>query len=202
MTPLPKALVFDLGGVIVDFAGLADLPRLLPDPLTEDEVRARWISCKSVSAFERGELSNDAFAQSFLAEWRLQMTPEAFLALFRAWLKAPYEGVADILAALRPRFILACLSNTNALHWRDMHERYDLPALFEHRYASHLLRRMKPDPEVFAFIAKDLGFDPGEIVFFDDGIENVEGARAVGMAAHQVRGVAELKATLVELNLL
>ena len=39
-------------------------------------------------------------------------------------------------------------------------------------------------------------------MFFDDNVVNVEGARAFGIEAHVVRGLAETRARLVELDLL
>lgn len=45
----------------------------------------------------------------------------------------------------------------------------------------------KPDPAVFRLAAARLGVDPAACAFVDDLVENVEGARATGMAAHLYR---------------
>ena len=200
--PSPKVLLFDLGGVLVDFAGLRELPDLLEEALPLDEMRRRWLASPAILAFERGRITADDFARQFLAEWRLGLEPEAFIALFRSWNRAPLEGAHELLARLRPRHRLACLSNTNELHWEDILDGHGLRPCFDHHYASHLLRLAKPDPEIFTHVAADLGHPPADIVFFDDGLENVESARATGMQAHRVEGITELTARLVELDLL
>ena len=198
----PKVLLFDLGGVLVDFVGLRAFSSLLPEPLSPEEVRRRWEASEVFDAFQRGEVSAEAFAQGILAEWRIALDPTAFIALFRSWNRAPLDGAHTLLARLRPRFTLACLSNTNEVHWEDILDGHGLRPHFDRHYASHLLRMAKPDPEIYGLVAADLGRAPAEVVFFDDGPENVEGARAAGMEAHRVEGIAELTATLDRLGLL
>jgi putative hydrolase of the HAD superfamily len=45
----------------------------------------------------------------------------------------------------------------------------------------------KPDPEAFEFVAAQLGVPLSRILFLDDTLRNVEGARHVGMQAEQIR---------------
>ena len=52
-----KVILFDLGGVLIDFAGLREIEKMLTPPLTPEEVRHRWITSRSVVDFERGLLS-------------------------------------------------------------------------------------------------------------------------------------------------
>ena len=49
-------LLFDLGGVVIDFAGFDELSHLLPGGVSRDEVRERWISSPFVQRFERDGL--------------------------------------------------------------------------------------------------------------------------------------------------
>lgn len=41
----------------------------------------------------------------------------------------------------------------------------------------------KPDTEIYRFFCKKFALDPSECLFFDDRLENVEGAKAAGMNA-------------------
>ncbi|MDJ0944682.1 MAG: HAD family phosphatase [Kiloniellales bacterium] len=198
----PKVLLFDLGGVLVDFAGLREFPALLEDAPPSSEIRRRWEGSAAMAGFQRGEISTAEFARIFSAEWGLVLDTEAFIALFRSWNRAAFDGAHALLARLRPRFTLACLSNTNEVHWEDILDGHGLRSCFDHHYASHLLGMLKPDPEIYGFVAQDLGRAVSEIVFFDDGPDNVEGARAAGMEAHQVEGIADLEATLAARGLL
>ena len=143
-----------------------------------------------------------SFPPTTLPEWRLALDPRAFLALFRAWNRGPFEGALDLLDRLRPHYTLACLSNTNAVHWEDILDGHGLRPCFDRHYASHLLGMAKPDPEVYGFVAEDLGRAAAEIVFFDDSLENVAGAQDLGMKAYRVEGLAELSRRLDALGLL
>jgi putative hydrolase of the HAD superfamily len=42
---------------------------------------------------------------------------------------------------------------------------------------------MKPDPRIYRLAAESVGLETTEVLFVDDFIENVEGAKAVGMQA-------------------
>ena len=77
-----------------------------------------------------------------------------------------------------------------------------LKPVLERPFLSHELGSMKPSPEVFAQVARELGCAPGEIAFFDDGPENVDGAAMAGLSAHQTVGPAALRNVLRELGLL
>ena len=45
MSTRPSVLLFDLGGVLVDFSGIEDLRPLLPVPLDDEALLARWAAC-------------------------------------------------------------------------------------------------------------------------------------------------------------
>jgi putative hydrolase of the HAD superfamily len=188
--------MFDLGGVLVNSIGLAALQRLLPQ-WSADEIAARWQGSTAVGRFERGRSDVASFAREFLAEWPLAMTPGAFIAEFSSWVTGFYPGALALLAGLRRRHTLACLSNTNPAHWAKMGG--DLDA-FDHRIASHLVGRMKPEPEIYAEALRQVGVAAHEVIFFDDLAVNVAAARAAGLLAHQVRGVSETQAALRRLG--
>lgn len=197
-----RVLLFDLGGVLVDWRGLAELERLTAPRHSRAEVRRRFAASPTIRDFETGRCDRRAFAERFVEEWDLDLAPAAFLELFRSWLRGPFPGTLESLAALRGRFRLACLSNTNEMHWAHMMGDLGLAAALDHRYASHELRLMKPDPAIFRQVVEDLAVDPSAVVFFDDGEANVEAARAIGMESHLVDPAEGVQPTLRALGLL
>jgi putative hydrolase of the HAD superfamily len=78
----------------------------------------------------------------------------------------------------------------------------DLKPVLHRPFVSHELGLMKPAPEVYTQVARELGCAPGEIAFFDDGPENVDGAAKAGLSAHQTVGPAALRSVLRDLGLL
>lgn len=194
--PATRVLLFDLGGVLVDFAGFSELGALCP--LGESEIRARWLDSPAVRAFERGALTPQEFARRFVAEWHLALAPEHLLAEFIRWNRGLYPGAERLLRRLRASHRVACLSNSNESHWAAWPE---LPGLFDDAFLSHQLSAVKPDAEIFERAIERLGVDPAAILYFDDSAPNVEAARRAGMAAHQVAGLAALERRLAALGL-
>lgn len=198
----PELLLFDLGGVLVEFSGFRDLRPLLRVPLSESEIRQQWIACPTIRAFEIGQLTPLQFAEHFVAAWNVAIPPAAFLREFRTWTRGFLRGAGELLAALQGRVRLACLSNSNATHWERNAQELEIFAHFEAALSSHMFGCHKPDPLIYQRALAALHVEPEAVVFFDDVATNVEAARAVGITAFQVAGVVELRTCLCALGLL
>ena len=97
-----------------------------------------------------GDARASEFAAAFIEEWGLAIGHDEFLARFAAWVGAPYPETAELLSGLGGRHTLACLSNTNAVHWESLRRMDGLRPVLERPFVSHELGLMKPSPEVFA----------------------------------------------------
>ena len=190
------AVVFDLGGVLADFGGVGPM-RDLAGIDSDEEVWRRWLTCQWVRRFERGDCSAEDFAAGVVSDWDLPVTPEAFLEGFRTWLAAPFPGAEDLVRAVRRAVPVACLSNTNTVHWEGCASRWTIMELFDARFLSFQLGLVKPDREMFEYAAKTLGSEPARLLFLDDNPLNVEAAISVGFVAAHVRGVEEARRALV-----
>jgi len=186
-------VLFDLGGVLVENTGEQGLSSLLPYQLSRQEIWARWLASEAVRRFERGQISPQVFAARFIEEWRLELEPAAFIESFVAWPTGLFDGAAALVRNLRARHRVACLSNTNALHWARLPE---LPVLFDSIFASHLTGFLKPDREAFEHVLRELDVRAEAIWFFDDLLQNVEAACKIGIRAVQVATFAELEPAL------
>jgi glucose-1-phosphatase len=72
-----------------------------------------------------------------------------------------------------------------------------LTRAFPHHFASHLIRKIKPDAEAFQHVTDALRCEPHEVIYLDDNDMNVVAARSAGMQSVRVRGIAEAKRALV-----
>jgi glucose-1-phosphatase len=195
-------ILFDLGGVLVDVEGVAAFQRLLSRPLPQEEVWQRWLTASPwVSTFESGQCTPEAFAAGIVAEWDLTVTAEAFLDAFRSWPKRLFPGVQDMLALLAPHCTLACLSNTNSVHWPHIRDTLGLSGLLHRYYLSHEIGHLKPAHAAFEHVLADLRCTPDCVVFLDDNQLNVDAAQAVGLQAYRTVGIAEVQTTLRALGL-
>jgi putative hydrolase of the HAD superfamily len=194
-----KVILFDLGGVLIENNGRAALTAMLARPLPASEMWRKWLDSPTVRQFERGRISSDEFASSFVREWDIDLEPAEFIREFATWPRGLYDGAEALLHGLKGTHRLACLSNTNAIHWQRFPQ---LHALFDSCFLSHEMGHVKPDREAFDYTVDKLGIAAGEIYFFDDLLPNVAAARAIGMNAFQVDDFAGIEPILRKERLL
>jgi putative hydrolase of the HAD superfamily len=198
-----ELLLFDFGGVLVEFAGPKELGAHLRWPSTPDIILKRWTECPHTDEFERGKLSPAQWAERFIRDWDVNLTPEDFLTKFTTWSRRVLPGAKELLEQLRERYRLAALSNSNELHWERNTNELRIIELFEFAISSHEVGLCKPDPQIFQLaIDRAKVSSPDAIVFFDDLAANVEAAHSAGLRAYQVRGVEELRDRLIRERLL
>lgn len=199
----PELLLFDFGGVLVEFAGPKELGQHLRWPSTPEVILERWTRCPHTDEFERGRLAPAQWAERFIHDWDVDLTPEDFLAKFTTWSRRVLPGAKELLEQLRGRYRLAALSNSNELHWERNTNELRIIELFEFAISSHQVGSCKPHPDIYKVAidrAKVSSCDA--IVFFDDLAANVAAAQSAGMRAYQVRGVDQLRERLVSEGLL
>lgn len=195
----PSCLLFDLGGVLVRNAVFDRLNALLPAPVAIDELKATLLASPAYRAFELGTTSPADFARDFVTELALGCTPADFIREFETWPEGFYPGATELLAELRGNYTIACLSNSNAIHWA----RFDgFREHFDVALSSHLLKLIKPDAACFRQALVACSAHAGEALFFDDAAVNVEAARECGIRSFHVRDFDELQITVQELGLL
>jgi len=195
-------LLFDLGGVLVEFSGVRDVAPFLRERLSESEILERWRHCPHTHQFGLGKLSQQDFGERFVRDWNLNLSPEDFLREFRTWSKQLLPGAAELLGSLRLRFRLAALSNSNELHWERNTDDLGLIGSFEVAISSHQIGIHKPDPRAYLIALERLKVAPEAVMFFDDVPAHVEAACQLGIHAFQVEGVGDVRARLAREGIL
>ena len=71
--------------------------------------------------------------------------------------------------------------------------------LFERVFVSAELGLLKPEPEIYRHIARELDIELGRMVFIDNKAVNVDGATALGVTGHVFTGVEGLRTFLASL---
>jgi putative hydrolase of the HAD superfamily len=193
-------VLFDLGGVLVDPGGVEPMRRL-SGLESEEEVWARWLACRWVRQFERGHCSPAEFAAGVVADWGLELEPDAFLAEFGSWTGRAFPGALEFVRAVREQVPVACLSNMNAVQWLAHYDGTPLLDEFEYRFLSFELGMVKPDAETFLAVAERMPAPPERVFFVDDNAVNVEAAAAAGFVSRRARGVDEARAALREVGI-
>jgi putative hydrolase of the HAD superfamily len=196
----PKLLLFDFGGVLIEWEGVQPLLDLTNYRITAEQARRFWLESEWVREFERGRCSPEDFASGVISELELGLNPAQFIEAFLTWDRGPVPGAIEILERLKGKIPLACLSNNNILHWTRLQKEYDILQFFQHCFVSHEIGLVKPDRSIFVYILSKLPYKPGEILFFDDNPENVEAANRSGIPGCQTKGIKELNLVLEKLG--
>ena len=186
-----KALIFDLGGVIID----VDVPETLRQfaalsGRTGDEIYDLYRSTSAFNDFEKGLIDASQFRRTVRALLDVpaasdQQLNDAWNAMIRS---IPLEKI-ELLKRLKESYEVFILSNTNDLHV-DYVNHTILPPLksvrsfdecVHHVYYSHLMKMRKPDEEIFQYLLDAHNLDPSDTVFLDDNEENIAAATRLGM---------------------
>ncbi len=180
-----EAIIFDFGGVMVDFRQLDSFQKqearleLQPGKLAE----ILWQSPDWRLA-EVGAITDEEYWRRIGARLGLH-TLEAIRGfvenLFRDAQTDP--RMADLVRWLRGRYRTGLLSNASDVLPRLLGERYGLDGLFDVEVVSALVGLAKPDPAIYQLALERLGTAPEATILVDDYEPNVASAAALGIRA-------------------
>lgn len=197
-----SVLLFDLGGVVIDvspFSKMLDWQGWTKDP---KEIARKWRESLPAHEYEKGLISTKEFVEKAIDEFELDVSVARFIREFRLLPKCFYPGAAEMLDELGKKYTVACLTNTNELHWNKICDVDKLEQHFSKRFASHLMHKLKPAEDIYRQTLRDLKAPAASVAFFDDRADNVAAAKKVGLTAFQVDGFEALRQTLLELGVL
>lgn len=198
--PTVEVLLFDLGGVIIDidfqraFGAWARAAGVPPE-----QIAAGFIADASYQAHERGEISGTEYFNSLRRSLGLSLTHAQMEEGWNAILVAEKREFTDLIRALPahlPRYIFSNSNDTHKNHWMAQQHLADSLTPFRRVFVSSDIGMRKPEARAFHHVAREIGVAPQNILFFDDLLENVEGARAAGLQAVHVPTVTELRTAL------
>ncbi len=191
-------LVFDLGGVLVEWDGIDPLIKLSRNSLTREQARKFWLESPWVRRFEIGQCSPQSFAKGVVGELELTVDASQFLEEFTSWDRGPLPGSWELLAELGKDFELACLTNNNELHWGRIRDELGFSRCFKYCFVSFEIGFMKPDREVFEYVLSHVPYPASRVAFFDDNPECVKAAEELGIRAFQAWGIADVRKVLAD----
>jgi glucose-1-phosphatase len=177
----PKAVVFDLGKVLVDFdysiaaRALAARARVSPD-----EIRKLIDQSPLLVTYETGELATDVFYKQVCAATGFCGDLDEFGHLFGD-IFSPIEPMIELHAQLRNKAVPTYIfSNTNELAVAHIRRTFPFFSQFDGYVYSFEEGAMKPDERIYAAVERRTGLSGPEILYIDDRLENVQSGERRG----------------------
>lgn len=194
-----ECILFDLVGVLVSSNLIFENTYLEDNNITLQSYFKNWSISKAVTEFESGITSEAEFAKVRAAELDIKMSPELYITILRSIRTPIYDGVEEFLSMLSKKdFKLACLSNTNSIHWNRIENKEIFDKYFVKKFLSYKIGFTKPRKEIYLHAINSLNCPPDKIIFFDDIKENVKAAQDCGLNAVCVSGFDDLKVKVSE----
>ena len=185
-----KAIIFDMGGVLIDLdvkacreAFINDLGFLGIDDLLD--------ACHQKGIFgemEAGRATADEFRAFVLAGSDPGHAPEDVdKALWHILLDITPQKV-ELLKKLSQKYDLYMLSNNNPICTPRAAEifaaaGYPMYEGFKKCYISYLMKALKPSADFYRAVMEDIGLPAADMLFIDDSQRNVDGSISAGLPA-------------------
>ncbi len=192
MPPKPsvKNLIFDLGGVILDLSVDHTLQAFSTvSGLEKSVVKERFFSSAGFEEYEKGQLTDAEFRDFVREVYAVKVPDEVIDQCWNAMLLGIPIKKLELLSRLKNDYRVYLLSNTNSIHLEYIQNTI-MPAVggaeildeyFHRAYYSHLMKKRKPDADIFEQVLQENGLKADESLFLDDNDANIAGAKALGI---------------------
>ena len=189
-----ETIIFDLGEVIIDLDSkrVIDQFQKQSDKSAEDIIRLISKS-QDLIDYEVGKMTDAEFCQVVNELLSIELSQASFEAIWNSFLGIIKLDKLHLMLALKEKFNVLILSNTNAIHQRAFDRRVGehIPSktmadMVHTAYYSHELGLRKPDPHIYQKVIDLQNLNPAKTIFFDDRLENITAAQDSGIQAIQV----------------
>lgn len=193
--PRIEALLFDLGGVVIDISVERALQSWQPrSRLSIDQMRGRLAIDELFKQHERGQLEASRYFDHLRRLFELDASDQDIAAGWNAILVGEIAESVNVVHCARRHLPCFAFTNTSPTHQAVWTRAYpNVVSAFDRIFASSELGLRKPERAAYDAVAGEIGVRPEAILFFDDTQENVEGAREAGLQAVHVRGPADIE---------
>ncbi|GAB1857494.1 HAD family hydrolase [Flavobacteriaceae bacterium MHTCC 0001] len=174
-----KCIIFDCDGVLIDSESIAigvlvDMANELGASMNfkESLINLKGKSLNSCMALI-SELAGKPLPETFEKDYRTR-TFETFKREIQ-----PIKGIKKVLENLKIPFCTASSGPENKIRL-NLEVTGLLPYFGDNIFSCYAIQKWKPEPDVFLWAAKTMGFTPEECLVIEDSVSGVKAAKAGG----------------------
>ncbi len=182
-----RNIVFDMGGVLVDYTADNATWHFTDDPEIVREIHNVMFCSQEWMALDMGSISDEEAIRRILPRLSSDRIREIAAVTFAHWHEynnVEREGMASIIEALKNRgqkvYILSNVSRRLTDTYKNV---VPAPELYDGAFFSGEVLALKPQPIIYQIFFERFQLDPAECLFIDDNRDNVEASIRCGMDA-------------------
>ena len=179
-----KAIIYDLGGVLVDWNPL----HVFDDNYFESEEKRKFFFEK-VCTGDWNERQDEGYPIALATEEKVSEFPEwevpirDFYGRWKEMLRGPIPASVDLFRRLKENTDLKfyALTNWSAETFPVALERFDFLQWFDGIVVSGIEKSRKPFPDFYQLLLDRYALNAGEVIFIDDNLRNIKAAEEMGI---------------------
>ena len=176
-----KAILFDLGKVILDFDFNPAFRKLSKATgLTSQEIRGHFSRSGLEVLYDGGKISSRRFYHEVKKTLKHPLSYGAFKKVWNN-IFTPKVRMMALVRELSRRYRLVLISNTNAMHYGHVRRKYPVFRLFDRHILSFREKVRKPDERIYRRAIAACQAGPDEIFYIDDREDLTTAADALGL---------------------
>lgn len=184
-----KNIIFDLGNVILNIdINKSEIEFKKHGLENFDQLYSLVSQTKIFDYLETGKISPQEFYSQLRQVANLDLDDEIIKTCWNALILDFPPKRIELLLALKKKYRIFLLSNTNAIHYEYYNANFikefgftSFDEIFERAYYSHTIGFRKPDLQAFEFVLNDSKLKASETLFIDDNKANIEAAKQLGI---------------------
>ena len=199
-----KAIIFDLGGVLIDWNPDYVFDTIFTDPVQKKHFYENICTPDWNEEQDAGRpirVATEELVQKH-PEWKSQI--EAYYGRWEEMLGGAIQDTVNVFRVLKEtsRYQFYALTNWSAETFPIALQRFEFLHWFDGRVVSGEEKLRKPFPEFYRILLDRYHLQPGETVFIDDNLRNVKAAEAIGIHSIPFQNAGQLREALKKLRVL
>jgi HAD superfamily hydrolase (TIGR01509 family) len=200
---MPRAVLWDIGNVIVRWDPRTLYSKIFPDPDERDRFLSEVCTMDWHGAHDRGVAFEDNRAELIARHPEHEAEIRAWGERWWEMFSGPIPETEAAIEALHARGVpMYALSNISQHTLEGTFAMSPAFGRLSGVLASGAEGMIKPDPEIFKLACERFGHAPADVLFVDDGPRNIAAAQALGFDTHHFTDPAALAPALQARGLL